>query len=66
MHQFDTWGTEVEIFAFAQLSGYDVYVYTQQREWALFNSDLDAITGKALYLTNEAGGHFDPVLNGSM
>ena len=64
MHQFDTQGTEVEIFTFAQLSGYNVYVYTQQ--WALFNSDLDAITEKAFYLTNETGGHFDPVLNGSM
>ena len=65
MCKFDTWGTEVEMFTFAQLSGYYVYVYTQQGEWALFNSEIDATSEKAFYLSNESGGHFNPVLNGS-
>ena len=65
VHKFDTWGSEVEIFTFAQLLGYDVYVYTQQDEWTLFNSEIDATSEKAFYLSNESGGHFNPVLNGS-
>ena len=66
MCKFDTWGTKVEIFAFSQLSGYDIYVYKQQGEWALFNSKQDAVTEKAFFLSNESGGHFDPGLNENM
>ena len=64
MCHFHTWGTEVEIFAFAQLSIYDMYVYTQQGQWALFNSEQDAQIEKAYYINNESGDHFNPVLNG--
>ena len=60
-----TWATEVEIFTFAQLLGYDIYVYTQHGEWALFSSEQGALSEKSFYLNNETGGHFDPVLNGS-
>ena len=66
MHHFHTWGTQVEIFAFTQLSRYDIYVYTQLGEWALFNSEHNAQTEKAFYLNNECGVHFNPVLNGNV
>ena len=33
MHNYCTWGTEVEIIALAQLSGFDIIVYTQQNNW---------------------------------
>ena len=36
MRNFTTWGTEVEIIAFAQLTGYDVLVYTQHKEFATY------------------------------
>ena len=49
MCKFDTWSTEVEISAFSQMSGYDIYVYTQEGKWALFNSEQDAVTEKAFY-----------------
>ena len=29
MHNFSTWGTEVEIIALAQISGFDIYVFMQ-------------------------------------
>ena len=29
MCSFTTWGTEVEIIAMAQISGFDIYMYTQ-------------------------------------
>ena len=30
MHNFTTWGTDVEIIAMAQISGFDMYVYTKK------------------------------------
>ena len=33
MHNFTTWGTEVEIIALAQISGFDIYMYTHNKEW---------------------------------
>ena len=36
---FTTWGTEVEIIAFAQLTGFDVKVYTAHKQWAMFCHD---------------------------
>ena len=33
MHNFSTWGTEVEIIAMAQISGFDIYVYTRNNGW---------------------------------
>ena len=33
MHNFPTWGTEVELIALAQISGFDIYVYTQNNGW---------------------------------
>ena len=33
MCNFTTWGTEVEIIALAQISGFDIYIYTQNNNW---------------------------------
>ena len=33
MCNFTTWGTEVEIIALAQISGFDIYIYTQNNDW---------------------------------
>ena len=66
MHFFHTWGTEVEIFAFTQLSGFDVYVYTSHKTWAVYQSDTNKWSEKAFYLSNESGSHFDPIINAKL
>ena len=68
MRNFTTWGTELEIIAFAQLSGFDVYIYTQQGSWARYSHDpINSEYSKtAFYMTNESGSHFDPVFNRSL
>ena len=66
MHTYTTWGTEVEIIAFAQLSGFDVMVFTEHKTWACYKHDpLNKETSdRAFYLMNESGYHFDPIFNG--
>ena len=63
MHTFSTWGTEVKVVAFTQLSGFDVKIFTPQKQWALYCDD--GITGESstrcFYLSNESGFHFDPI-----
>ena len=66
MHNFCSWATEVEIFAFAQILGFDIYVYTLHKNWALYQSDSNCKSERAFYLSNRSGDHFDPVLNVSM
>ena len=63
MHTFTTWGTKVEIVAFAQLSGFDVKVFTAQRQWALFSHDpvKGESSSKCFYLSNISRDHFDPI-----
>ena len=39
MCTFSTWRTEVEIMALAQLSGFDVKIFTPQKQWALYCYD---------------------------
>ena len=65
MHNFTTWGTEVEIIAFAQITGFDVYVFTQQKLWARYSHDPinSSYSEQAFYITNESGSHFDPIFN---
>ena len=65
MHKFTTWGTELEITAFAQLTGFDVFVYTQQRSWARYSHDPvnSEHSDRAFYMTNESGSHFNPIFN---
>ena len=36
MWSFTTWGTEVEIVAFAQITRFDVKVYTAHKQWTMF------------------------------
>ena len=38
MHNYHTLGTEVEVIAVAQLSKFDIVVYTQQNNWVLYLS----------------------------
>ena len=66
MHNFHSWSTEVEIFAFAQLLGFDIYIYTSHKNWALYQSDPNCKSDRAFYLSNRSGDHFDPVLNVAM
>ena len=66
MCNFCSWATEVEIFAFAQISGFDIYVYRSHKNWASYQSDPNCKSEKAFYLSNRSGYHFDPVLNVSM
>ena len=64
MRQFNTWGTEIEILVFAQIVGFDVFVYTKQREWARYLHSTDSecwCKWKTFYISNESGCHFDPV-----
>ena len=41
MHNFMTWGTEVEIIAFAQVSGFDMYGYTKNGGWLWYSHCID-------------------------
>ena len=63
MHTFTTWGTKVEIVAFAQLSGFDVKVVTLQKQWALFSHDpvKGESSSKCFYLSNISRDYFDPI-----
>ena len=63
MHNFRTWGTEVENIAIAQLSGFDIWVYTNSNQWCRYGSDETAHSEQAFYLSNLSGTHFDPVLD---
>ena len=64
MRHFNTWGTEIEIAAFAQLTGFDVYLYTEQKEWARYShstvSECD-VSKNDFYISNESGCHFGQV-----
>ena len=66
MCNFCSWATEVKIFAFAQISSFDIYVYTSHKNWALYQSDPNYKSERAFYLSNWSSYHFDPVLNVSM
>ena len=62
MTQFNMWGTEVEIVSFAQITRHDVYVYTEQKQWAryLHSTVSDcALSETSFYISNESGYHFD-------
>ena len=63
MHTFSTWGTEVEIIAFAQIAEFDVKVYTAQNQWALFSHDpiKGESSDRCFYLSNASCDHFDPI-----
>ena len=59
-----TWGTDVEIFAFAQLCGKDVMVYNSDTGWQRFwcSRNGDSFTRHAMFLENEEQIHYNAVL----
>ena len=67
MHNFSTWGTEVEIIALAHISGFDMYVYTKNSGWLWYahciSNGEDEKSEHAFFVSNESGGHFDPVFD---
>ena len=66
MHSFTTWGTEVEIKVMAQISGFDIHVYTQNG-WLQYSHCIDNgedENEQAFYISNESGCHFDSVFDG--
>ena len=58
-----SWCTEVEIFAFALLTGFDVLVYSIQKKWLMYTKSSCGTrsTERAFYINNISGYHFDPV-----
>ena len=68
MDRLGTWGTETEILAFATMTNTVVYVYCRsdmdKKVWLPYKP-LTTTGGseKAIYLNNESGNHFEPVLD---
>ena len=64
MCYFTTWGTEVEIVAFAQMTSHDVIVFTEQKNWARYShgSDHSICSTNSFYVSNVKGYHFGPIL----
>ena len=62
MRNFSTWGTEVELIAFAQISGFNVIVYTQHQQFATYRHDSTSHSKCKFYISNKSGYHFDPIL----
>ena len=60
-----TWCTDLEIVVLSQISGHDVFAYTQHKNWVHYSANMkydDPRTPTAFYLNNSSGNHFDPVL----
>ena len=51
--------------AFAQLTGFDVKMYTVHNQWALFSHDpfKGESSTSCFYLSNASGNHFDPIFD---
>ena len=62
MHNFCSWGTEMEIIALAQISGFDFMVYTHEGAWLIYKSSVvdHEESECCMYLSNESGDHFNP------
>ena len=59
------WGTDTEVLVFSQLTGHDVYVFSQHKHWVRYSPNMkhsDPKTMTAFYMNNQSGAHFDPVL----
>lgn len=70
MRLWNTWGTDREIIAIAQMTGFDVVVFSSKRHWCRYshkrlngtsNTSAKTPSSNCLYLSNVSGGHFDPV-----
>jgi hypothetical protein len=57
------WGTEVEIYATAQILGHDVISYSSYGKWNRYVGSGNSVdtTKYCLYISNESQNHFDPV-----
>ena len=59
-----TWGTDLELVVLVQITGHDVFAYSQHKNWVRYSANMkhnDRRTPTAFYLNN-SGNHFDPVL----
>lgn len=63
MCNFKTWGTEVEIIAMAQISGFNIWVYSSTNQWCLYGSEKTVRSDEAYYKSNVSGSHFGLVLD---
>ena len=65
MCSYKTWGTEVKIIAMAQITRFDILVYTVQGEWVHYKSSTmdNDHTERCFYISNKSGYHFDPVFD---
>ena len=63
MADLNTWATEVELFACAQLSGKDVVCYCHRR-WLRYppSGNPRKPTRNSLFISNKRGNHFNPVI----
>ena len=62
MEMSTTWASEVELFACAQLTGKDVFVYTKNA-WQRYACNPEGKQTKAaFYLSNVSGDHFNAVI----
>ena len=60
-----TWGTDLELVVLVQITGHDVFAYSQHKNWVRYSANMkhdDPRTPTAFYLNNSSGNHFDPVL----
>ena len=64
MCNFSTWGTEVEIIALAQISGFDMYVYTKNSGWLCWGHCIDIGEDEklehAFFMSNESRCYINP------
>ena len=63
MRNFSTWGTKVELIAFAQILGFDVIVYTQHQQFVTYKHDSTSHSECKFFISNESGYNFDPILD---
>ena len=58
------WGTDLEVLALVQITGHDIYIYSQHKQWVRYSPNMKQTDPKttAFYLNNHSGAHFDPVL----
>ena len=65
MQNYGMWGTEVKIITIAQISGFDVIVYSTQGDWDWYKSLTvdNKPTEWCFYISNKSGYHFDPVFD---
>ena len=40
MHNSYVWGTDLEVFVFCLITGHDVYVYREHKNWVRFSKNL--------------------------